>query len=85
VRTANVPELQQHEIQLPYNEPSLVGNLIEFPMPLALQATEADLDTFSSHPCLNIVLECFIHHLRYVFAIFAFRSQPDQQHPDMKT
>ncbi len=26
-RPANVPELQQHEIQLPYHEPSLVGKI----------------------------------------------------------
>ena len=67
------------------NQAWWVKLVIDIPMRLALQATEADLDTFSSHPCLNIVLECFIHHLRYVFAIFAFRSQADQQHPDMKT
>ena len=39
---------------------------------------EADLDPFPTHSSLDIVLESFIDHLRYVLAIFSFGAQADQ-------
>lgn len=39
---------------------------------------EADLDPFPTYSGLDIVLESFIDHLRYILAIFSFRAQADQ-------